>query len=200
LKTVDISYTCTQKVCISSQKCIHLFEFKKTDVMVVPKKFNDWKEDAYLPLGSKIRAYHMYRNFVDSCNGSFKQLPKKFFYDWVRSEFDGVREGRDERGLWFMIGDKVVGVDQKINRYQLRAMTCKEFVEWLDNRYDSMLYSKVHSSMIKDEFIGFLGKSGERTSFMTKQLFNKWLKMGVNSKGGSMIDGRDSIGKYIIIT
>lgn len=164
--------------------------------MVVPKKFTDWKSGIIFRPGVKIRAFHMYRNFVDSCNGSFKRLSKVVFYNWLRSEFDGLKEGSDARGLWFMIGNEV-GKDG-LTKAQFRRLTSDEFVDWFCNRYESLLYSKYHSSELRDEFSNNYGV--DAYCMISKQLFNKWVEYGVSYKGGVIDKGRDTKGIFIVIS
>jgi hypothetical protein len=165
--------------------------------MVVPKKFNEWKTGVIFRPGVKIRAYHMYRDFVDSCNGSFKRLSKKIFYEWLRNDFDGLSEGSDARGLWFMIGDESEKTDGQISKQQFRKLTSDKFVDWFDNRYESLLYLTYHSSELRSEFLNNYGVS---EYLITKQRFNKWVEYGVNYKGCEIKKGRDTKGIFIVIS
>jgi hypothetical protein len=165
--------------------------------MVVPKKFNEWRSSVIFRPGVKIRAYHMYRDFVDSCNGSFRRLSKGIFYNWIRSEFENLNEGSDAKGLWFMIGGESSESNQKLNRVQLRKLTSDEFVTWLDEKYYSLLYSKYHSSEIRADFLKHYNITD---CLVTKQRFNKWMEHGVNYKGGVITSGRDTAGIFIVIS
>lgn len=165
--------------------------------MVIPKKFNEWKYGILFRPGVKIRAYHMYRDFVDSCNGSFKRLSKGVFYNWLRTEFENLSEGSDAKGLWFMIGDEVSVDGEKLTKAQLRRLTSNEFVDWLDNRYESLLYLKYHSSELRSEY---LNNYGVAEYLVSKQRFNKWMDYGVNYKEGVITRGRDTSGIFIVIS
>jgi hypothetical protein len=165
--------------------------------MVVPKKFIEWRGSVIFRPGVKIRAFHMYRDFVDSCNGSFRRLSKKIFYEWLRNDFEGLVEGSDARGLWFMIGPENVDHENNLSMQQLRRLTSDKFVDWFNNRYESLLYFTYHSSELRHEF---LNNYSESEFYISKQRFNKWVEYGVSYKGGVINKGRDTKGIFIVIS
>jgi hypothetical protein len=165
--------------------------------MVIPEKFNKWKTGIMFRPGTKIRGIHMYRDFVSSCNGSFKRLSKSIFYDWLRADFDDLSEGTDARGLWFMLGDALPKDGEQISKQQLRRLTSNEFVDWFDDKYESLLYSKYHLSEIR---AWFLNANSANEFLVTRQRFNKWVDYGVNYKGGVIEKKRDMDGIFIVIS
>ena len=165
--------------------------------MVVPKKFIEWRDSVIFRPGVKIRAFHMYRDFVDSCNGSFRRLSKRIFYEWLRNDFEGLIEGADARGVWFMIGKENVDDEKNLSKQQFRKLTSDKFVDWFDNRYESLLYFTYHSSELRSEFLNNYSAS---ESLVTKQRFNKWVEYGVSYKGGVINKGRDTKGIFIVIS
>lgn len=162
--------------------------------MVVPKKFEEWKAGVLFRPGVKIRAFHMYRDFVEFSNGSNRRLSKLRFYDWVRDKFDNINEGVDARGIWFMIGNEAAPNTGKLSMQQFRKLTDDDFVEWFNDHYESLMYMKYHLSELRDMYREFSGE------LLTRQLFNKWIEYGVNYKGGVIEKKRDMDGIFIVIS
>ncbi len=172
--------------------------------MVVPKKFIEWRDNAYFPYGSKIRGLAIYKNFVGSCNGSFKHLPKRLFYSWVRDNINDIRDGKDARGIWFMIGDEKIS--DTITPSSFIHYTCVEFSEWFSKNYDSFLFSKLSSAGLRQQFLDDMCDGREsivvngKNVHLTKQQFNKWLEHGAKRFDLQILSGRDGLGRWVIIT
>ncbi len=204
LHTVELAFTNCKHFLHSFIKSLHIFMLLVIFVhnlnifnMVIPEKFNKWKTGIMFRPGTKIRGIHMYRDFVSSCNGSFKRLSKSIFYDWLRADFDDLSEGTDARGLWFMLGDALPKDGEQISKQQLRRLTSNEFVDWFDDKYESLLYSKYHLSEIR---AWFLNANSANEFLVTRQRFNKWVDYGVNYKGGVIEKKRDMDGIFIVIS
>ena len=163
--------------------------------MIIPRKFFEWQKVMIFRPGVKIRACHMYRDFVQSCNGSFRHLSRSVFYDWVRISFKELEEGKDARGLWFVIGQRQDD-NESISRAFLSRYTCDEFMAWFDSKFDSLVYSRFSTSDMRADFI----KSFEFSEYLvTKQKFNRWLELATKYKGFVLEKGRDARGVYAII-
>jgi len=171
--------------------------------MVVSSKFIKWLDNAYLPVGSKIRGLVIYKNFLANCDGRFQKLPKSIFYTWVRDHVEGVKQGKDDRGIWFMIGEEKES--ESVNPFVFLNATCVEFANWFSSTYDELLHNKVSSSELRQRF--FDEATGGRESIvvnnknihLSKQMFNKWLELGAKRHKLQLLTGRDCVGKWVIM-
>jgi hypothetical protein len=171
--------------------------------MVVSSKFIKWRDNVYLPVGSKIRGLVIYKNFLSNCDGRFQKLPKSIFYSWVRDHIDGVKEGKDDRGIWFMIGDE--RESNTISHFVFLNATSIEFANWFSKAYDEWLHSKISSSELRQRFFNEATSGREsvvvnnKNIHLSKQMFNKWLELGAKRFNLQILTGRDSVGKWIIM-
>jgi hypothetical protein len=171
--------------------------------MVVPNKFIKWRDSTNLPIGSKIRGLLIYKNFIASCDGSFYKLPKGVFYSWVRDNVEGIKEGKDARGIWFIIGDQID--TESINSFDFINKTCSHFSDWFEKNYEGFMHNKLSTTELRTQFLNDACNGGDsiekidRNVYLTKQMFNKWLVLGANRFNRQFIIGRDSHGKWIII-
>lgn len=170
--------------------------------MVLSNKFVRWRDSTSLPVGSKIRGLVIYKNFVNS--SGFRKIPKKVFYDWMRFGIDDITEGKDARGIWFMI-DKPNMDGERISHFAFLSETCLQFVDWFSSVKDEISYTKISSSDLRDKFLGEIcdGRDsvdvGDKSIYLSKQKFNKWVGLGANRFGMQILTGRDASGKWTML-
>ena len=171
--------------------------------MVVSNKFVKWRDSVILPVGSKIRGLVIYKNFVNS-NG-FRKIPKGVFYDWMRVGIEDIVEGKDARGIWFMI-DKPNKDGGKISHFALLNETCTQFVDWFSSIKDEISYTKWSSAELREKFLNDACEGREsvdinnKSIYLSKQKFNKWMALAANRYGMQILDGRDASGKWTMLT
>jgi hypothetical protein len=175
--------------------------------MQSPKLFDQWVSQAYIPDGTRFPGLFVYNSFIRYCDGRFKKLPRKVFYGWFRSQFGGnIEEGKDGKGLWFLVGAKHDIPENKISEFEFRENTCAEFVRWFNDTHPSIMYERMHANSLRDDFFSIYAPNGYvyiagKGMFITKQRFNSWMRIGckyVKSIKG-MVEGRDTQGKWLIL-
>lgn len=179
----------------------------KLYVMEAPKLFDEWVNQAYIPDGTRFPGLFVYKSFIRYCDGRFGKLPRKVFYNWLRSKFAGnIDEGKGNQGLWFLIGTKKEIAKNKISEYDFRINTCDEFVRWFMDYHPSIMYERVHADDLREDFFKTYAPEGyvfiKGTGLIiTKQRFNTWMAVGSKflPESRGLVTGRDGKGKWMIL-
>lgn len=159
------------------------------------KLFSEWFDICQLSQGRKARGSVLLIEFKIFCNGRFKNLSRKKFYEMLREHDTRVVAENKKTGWWFSLKgfNELQEEPRTISWEQLAAVTDETFFKYVVKNKKNFLEAKY---VYPGRLCGLYRMNEAKDKLPTKQEFTRWMRMaGLFLTGYYPQEGRNMNGK-----